>query len=586
MWKSYYADTTDLFDHNAVKRTECYVNGVLADALPVKPEKNDVKQIFFADDAARVVNMPDGYVFTLPFADFKADYFLSAQRSRYVSDEFVLNVSREDKNPYASKEGCWNIYLTEWLARYIGDDNFLKDNNILRTRETVESADILPGYTVRNYDLYINDPGEIAMPYYNIAVVRKVDENIVFHLFVMKSAHDNTEKFDAMIKSFKEIWRIGTAKNADVAFDCPTPDYWNDETKAYFEKLKTQDHTEWGFFRASMVDKDDDSYDYQDGRIAADYDRMKKLLGGYDYEIMPTYTHLLYGSRPNAFPTEQANKFAGGNGFNGKPVLQYTYQFTASNNVDLAAYTPTFDIMRGKFDDQLRKLARDIKAYRHPVLFRLNNEMNTDWTSYSGIVNLLDPDIFIMTWERLYRIFMEEGVDNTMWIFNPISVSTPYSNWGEYYTYIPKPECVQILGLTAYERGNEPDEYVSFELHYRRLYQKNSPYFDNYPWVISEFGAGAGGEANYHYEEGRWLHRPLGRHKELQAQWVDEMFDCFARRTEPGYEFVKNIKGAIWFGANDYAYVDGRDQIMNYFELDDGVMPAIEALARGLAPKN
>jgi len=585
MWKYYYADTTNLFDNDGITRTECYVNGALADALPVKPEKNDVKQIFFAGDSARIVNMPDGYVFTLPFADFKPDYFLSAQRSRYVSDEFVLNVSREDKNPYANKEGCWNIYLTEWLERYIGDDNFLKDNDITRTRQTVEKDDVIPGYTVRNYDLYINDPREIAMPYYNIAVVRKVDENIVFHLFVMKSAHDNTEKFDAMIKSFKEIWRIGTAKNADIAFDCPTPDYWNDETKAYFEKLKTQDHTEWGFFRASMVDKDDPAFDYQDGRIAADYNRMKELLGGYDYEIMPTYTHLLYGTRPNAFPMEQALKFAGGNGFDGKPVLQYTYQFTASNNVDLAAYTPTFDIMRGKFDDQLRQLARDIKAYRHPVLFRLNNEMNTDWTSYSGIVNLLDPDIFIMTWERLYRIFMEEGVDNTMWIFNPISVSTPYSNWGEYYTYIPKPECVQILGLTAYERGNELDDYVSFELHYRRLFQKNSPYFDNYPWVISEFGAGAGGEANYDYEAGKWLHRPLGRHARMQEQWVDEMFKCFERRTEPGYEFVKNIKGAIWFGANDYAYVDGRDQIMNYFELDDGVMPAIGALARGLAPK-
>lgn len=584
MWKYYYADTTGLFAGD-IERTQCYVNGALADALPVKPEKNDVKQIFFAGGNARIVNMPDGYVFTLPADDFTPDYFWSAQRSRYVSDRFILNVSREDKNPYANKEKCWEIYLTEWLERYIGDDSFLRDNNITRTRATVERDDMIPGYTVRNYDLYINNPCEIAMPHYNIAVVRKADANVVFFLFVMKSATDMTEKFDAMVKSFKEIWRIGTAKNADVAFDCPTPDYWNAETKAYYEKLKSQDHTEWGFFRASMVDKDDPAFDHQDGRIAADYNRMKTLLGGYDYEIMPTYTHLLYGTRPNAFPMEQALKFAGGNGFNGKPVLQYTYQFTASNNVDLAAYTPTFDIMRGKFDDQLRQLARDIKAYHHPVLFRLNNEMNTDWTSYSGIVNLIDPDIFIITWERLYRIFMEEGVDNTMWIFNPISVSTPYSNWGEYFTYIPKPECVQILGLTAYERGNEVDDFTSFELHHRRLFQKNSPYFDNYPWVISEFGVGAGGERNYDYEAGKWLCRPMARNLDLQVQWIDEMFECFARRTEPGYEFVKNIKGAIWFGANDYANIDGKEYVMNYFELDDGVLPAIEALARGINPK-
>ncbi len=582
MWKSSYADATGLFDNVKIERTECYVNNKLAQELPFKPERNDVKQIFFADGKARVVNMPDGYVFTLPADDFKADYSLAAQRSRYVSDKFILNVSREDKNPYASKAGCWNIYLTEWLERYIANDQFLADNNISRTRQTVEREDVLPGYTVRNYDLYINDPGEIAMPYYNIAVVRKVDENILFHLFVMKSATDNTAMMDAMVRSFKEIWRIGVAKNDEYAFPGTTPDYWNDETKAYYEKLKNQSHTEWGFFRASMVDKDDSSYDYQDKRIQADYDRMKTLLGGYDYEIMPTYTHLLYGTRPNAFPTEQANKFAGGNGFDGKPVLQYTYQFTASNNESLAAYTPTFDIMRGKFDDQLRKLARDIKAYRHPVLFRLNNEMNTDWTSYSGIVNLLDPDVFVMTWERLYRLFMEEGVDNTIWIFNPISVSTPYSNWGEYFTYIPKPECVQILGLTAYERGNERDEYVSFELHYRRLFQKNTPFFDNYPWVISEFGAGAGGAATYNYEEGRWIFREQARNLDRQVQWIDEMFECFKHRDEQGYEFCKNIKGAIWFGANDPAFVEGKEYVMNYFELDDGVLPAIEALRRGI----
>ncbi len=582
MWKSWYADPTSGFEKDAVVRSELYVDGAASAKLPVKPEKHDVKAIFYAADKARIVNMPDGYMFTLPAVDFQPDYSLSAQRSRYVSDNFVLNVSREDKNPYAKKEGCWEIYLTEWLERYIANDDFLHDNNLSRTCPITESADVIPGYTVRRYGIYINDPGEVAMPYYNIAVIRKADENILFHLFVMKSATDNAEMFDAMIRSFKEMWRIGTAKNADIAFDCPTPEYYNDETKAYFNRLKEQSHTEWGFFRASMVDIDDSSYDYQDKRIQADYDRMKSLLGGYDYEIMPTYTHLLYGTRPNAFPTEMANKFAGGNGFNGKPVLQYTYQFTASNNESLAAYTPTFDIMRGKFDDQLRKLARDIKAYRHPVLFRLNNEMNTDWTSYSGVVNLLDPDVFILTWERLYRIFMEEGVDNTMWIFNPISVSTPYSNWGEYYTYIPKPECVQILGLTAYERGNETDEYVSFELHYRRLFQKNSPYFDNYPWVISEFGAGAGGEATYNYEEGRWIFRDKARHLALQTQWIDEMFECFARRDEEGYEFVKNIKGAIWFGANDPAFVEGKEYIMNYFELDDGVLPAINALRRGI----
>jgi len=34
MWKTYYADKTNLFDNANVTRSECYVNGSLADALP------------------------------------------------------------------------------------------------------------------------------------------------------------------------------------------------------------------------------------------------------------------------------------------------------------------------------------------------------------------------------------------------------------------------------------------------------------------------------------------------------------------------------------------------------------------------
>src|SRR5699024_10897811 len=126
----------------------------------------------------------------------------------------------------------------------------------------------------------------------------------------------------------------------------------------------------------------------------------------YNLDILPTYSAIGWYGTPSYFPLDMANEFAGGNGVNGKHVLQFTYQFTDSNNWNLGGYHPNFDILRGKYDDQFRRLAQDIKAYGKPVLFRLNNEMNTDWTSYSGICALLDPDIFRMTWERLYNIFL------------------------------------------------------------------------------------------------------------------------------------------------------------------------------------
>ncbi len=582
IWKQAYADAANGFSDDAsVTKTVCYFNGEATEEYLKPAADGDVKQIFYnAQGKARVVNLAHGYAVTLQTADFTPDYRFSAQRSRYTSDCFVMNISREDKSPYGNTADGWKIYLTEWVNRYVADDGFLSCNDISRTRAVRESTDILPGYTVLNYDMVINNAGDIKMPYYNIAIIRKNDEYVNFYLLVMKSAACADDTMDAIVRSFKEVEAVGTARNQETALVCEMPEHWNAQTKAFYQKLLDQKTVDWGVFSASMVDEyDPDEYSRQAARIEGEYNRLSEALD-YEYALMPTYTHISWDTRINEFPAKMAEKYAGGNGFDGKPVLHFTYQFTTHNNTQLERYTPMFDILRGRYDEQFRRLARDLKAYNKPVLFRLNNEMNTDWTSYSGIVNLLDPDIFILTWERLYEIFLCEGVDNCIWIFNPIAKSTPYSNWGEYLSFLP--EHLQVLGLTSYEMGNG-DALRSFKELYTELYEKNSPYFDNYPWVISEFGAGAGGEKKYDYDRRVYDDTVLGRNAELQAAWVDEMFECFAHSQEEGYAFCKNIKGAVWFGVNDYASVDGQNYITNYFCLDDGVSKTLEQFRKGLA---
>ena len=37
-----------------------------------------------------------------------------------------------------------------------------------------------------------------------------------------------------------------------------------------------------------------------------------------------------------------------------------------------------YDILNGKYDDFFRLYAQKIKEFNHPILFRLNNEMNGD----------------------------------------------------------------------------------------------------------------------------------------------------------------------------------------------------------------
>ncbi len=53
-------------------------------------------------------------------------------------------MSYEDQSPYGNTEKGWNIYLTEWLNRYIHDDGFLEQNGLERRGKTVESTEILP----------------------------------------------------------------------------------------------------------------------------------------------------------------------------------------------------------------------------------------------------------------------------------------------------------------------------------------------------------------------------------------------------------------------------------------------------------
>ena len=576
LWNTAYTDAVNGFGQvGSVKSAEYYLDRRLVLDQTASAQQRDSKVIFKNSSKSRVVNLSDGYVFTLPYTDFKADYSLSAYRSTYENANAVLNVSKETSNPYGANQWSWDTYSYEWLTQCLTDDNFLRQNNLSRTHDKVEgNTAMLSGYHVWRYDIVINDAQDIEMPYYSIAVIRKDGEYVKFHLFVMKSTTDRAATMDAMVKSFKEITPVGISQNEQVAYECAPDENWNEETAAYYHKLVTQSTTDWGIFTESMSDTNNSA-----DNLRKEYAELSEKLN-FTYDIMPTYSHIAWGNTMHYFPSKTAAEFAGGNGFNGKPVLQFTYQFTINNNLNVkASKTPMFDIARGKYDEHFRRLARDIKAYGAPVLFRLNNEMNTDWTSYCGMVTLLDPDFFAMTWERLYDIFEQEGVGNCIWIFNPVATTTPYCSWGEDLCYLPDLDTVHALGLTAYEMGNG-QSLQSFETLYRELYEKNSPYFDRYPQIISEFAAGAGGEKQYNYGSKTYEDTILGRNASLQAKWVGDMFACLAKRNEKGYEFCQAIKGAVWFCVNDYATIENKDYIINNLEIHDA---SIEAFRNGLA---
>lgn len=582
IWQDSFADANaGINGADDVYNLTVYNKGEVTTDLDTEPASGDVKYVFGGKANTRIINYADGYMLSFPGAEIETNLKLAELRVQYKNENSILTLSKETSNPYGNTENGWNTYLTEWLNRFIDNADFLAANSINRTRKAATYEDFLPGYTVMFYDMFIRLSKQIERPYYNIAIVRENGVYNKFWLFVMKSTEKSEDAFDRIVKSFKEIEPQGKAVNSQGQYNLTVPEYWNDETKAYFEKLCNQNTCDWGMFVRSMPSEKSSSIKSEGAILEAETERLSTAMN-YDFDIMPTYMHIGWGNELHYFPMTLANTYAGGNGFNGKPVLQFTYQFTTLNNGNLDGFSPMFNIIRGNYDRHFRKLAQDVKAYGKPVLFRLCNEMNTDWTSYCGMITLCDPDIFVMAWERLYNIFLEEGVDNCIWIFNPIAKSTPYSSWGEALCYMPDEKCVQALGLTYYEMGNGTS-VESFKDMYSYGYNTFDPYYDAFPWIISEFACGSGGERLYDWGIGGYKNTVLRRNAKLQAKWVKEMFDCFEKSDKPGYEFAKKIKGAVWFCVNDYASIDGNTYIINNLRIDPELTDTIECFRDGLA---
>ena len=577
VWNDEYQDANNSFNQETIESAKLFYKGDYVNLNTSVSKRKDVKYEFYTKDSMRLVNSPEKYAITIPSKDVEIDYSLGKYRVQVGFDDSMLTISHETSNPYGSNSGSWNTYFNEWVNRYVNNPKYLEDNNLQYSRDIITSKTILDGYEVITYSIKINDNENVDKPYYDISIVRKEKEYIEFYMFVMKSKTNQSAKHDEIIKSFKMIEQFGYSENHVGQFENKANPKWNQETLNYFNKINEANTLEFGFFSHSLVDDNDiENRDYVYDRVSKENARLK-LLTGYDQEICATYTHLSWGDIPMYFPSTLASQLASGNGFNNKPVLQFTLQYTTNNNnVNIYNkennYTPMFDILRGKYDEYFNRLAKDIKAYGKPVLFRLNNEMNTDWTSYCGMITLLDPDIFQMTWIRLYKIFEENGVDNCIWIFNPIAVSCPYSSWGEDLCYMPGIDYVQALGLTRYEMLNDLSTMKSFKDGYTILYDKNKEYWMNYPWVVSEFGCAAGGAIA---EDGHLT--TLYRNKDVQAKWVGDMFECLTNKEEN--EFCKKISVMVWFNANDYK--DGK--IMNSLYLDDELKDTFDALKKGLA---
>ncbi len=84
------------------------------------------------------------------------------------------------------------------------------------------------------------------------------------------------------------------------------------------------------------------------------------------------------------------------------------------------------EIAAGGYDRYLESWARDIAAYRRPVLIRFAQEMNGSWYSWSDD----GPGAYVAAWRHIVTVFRRDGASNARFIWSPDGlIGEPASRW-------------------------------------------------------------------------------------------------------------------------------------------------------------
>ena len=521
-----------------------YVDGAESGAGYTRGADN--KYVLRDEDVTRLVNYLDGYQMDFP-AGAQFDFSLSPLFTRAYGDGWDAVVSRE-KATYESMRDVISFELSTFLP-FLRDDSvqryvnhyewrFLTDGRWQENnRVSVSERELWDG-RVQFFTAALQDPGDAEYDGYLYATVYTESREYLRVAVRYHSADTETPEWfrDRLYWSFRVFDPTG-AGHYDTDFH-PDVDAarLSAETRALYAELESGDTLKWGVFTSDAFENLGNG-------------SMERIERELDYTFDAALIYIHYG---HDFPTE----FMEGNYERGR-IVELTYQTTLNNNEDMTAHTPFLDIYRGECDGEIRRLARAAADYGRPFLFRLDNEMNSDWTSYSGVVNMADPQLYISVWQRFYRIFAEEGVDNCLWVYNPNDRNAPPGKWNDSLAYYPGDGYVQLLGVTGYNNGTYytkwNEQWRDFTTIYDEIWNLYSPHFSRFPWIITEFASSSyGGD---------------------KAAWIDEMFAHIGD--------YPNIKLAVWFSAADY---DGETPARPYW-LDE-TPETLAAFRRGLHPEN
>ena len=494
----------------------------------------DVKISYQYEDGIRLVDYPNGYHVDLP-KDCTFDLSMSMFTVVAENENYKIDISKE-RSPYEDVDG----YIAHYNNRFITSPEYQKANQIECLEDTTRK---IGGQDIRLISLHRTPyPGsEIEKNYYTYAYLKNPNEQQGYYRLLIRCREYDIKEIERILESFTIIKPKGKA-TYQFTSEPVLPD-WNEETAQFYQGFCNRDEVMWGAYTHKLLDDDG---------MREDIRTLEEKVE-FTFPLVMGYTYL----SPN--PPVKAMQEAYEQG----KAVELTLQISTVDNAGLdSSKNPNFEVLDGQKDDVIRQFAQKIRDFGHPILFRLNNEMNTDWTSYSGMVTLCDPDIYKAIHERVFRIFKEEGVQNVIWIFNPQYGDYPPNLWNNYLRYYPGNDQIQVLGITGYNTGNYYEEvsaevWRSFKDIYdecETLYTEN---FGNLPWMITEFSCSS-----------------YGGNK---PNWIRNMFADIKQ--------YKNIKAAVWFSFGDWDFREGRESIVARPYFMDETEETVQAFRDGFDGK-
>jgi mannan endo-1,4-beta-mannosidase len=468
-------------------------NGVISQTVHFSQD-NDIKWIQpVSAYINRLYNYPDGYALEYP-NNMWVDDSLSAIKTVIADNGTQIEIYRDNFNNTVHNANGYISYSNKFIKC---PDNYVQmdKNVVINGMQThLLQWQRVPLTTVANDKNY----------YLSAEYIKNSQE--VYTVFIKSSSP--VDRFMPLINSFAKIEAQGTARiNGIHTFQTKGI---NEETALLYKNYFGPDATlRWGIFENSAL---------------VDMSYLKNMESKLDYSFDFVVWYKALGTD---FPAKELET-----AYNNHKCVELTLQYPLSANL-------TYDILNGKYDAYLRSYAVQLKNFKHPVLFRLNNEMNGDWCSYSSIYTSKDTELFKAVWRHTYDIFQQVGVNNALWVFNPNDNSFPGFKWNNALNYFPGDAYVDIIGLTGYNTGTyyKGEVWREFDSIYRPVYTDYSNAF-KYPFMITEFGCNSvGGD---------------------KIQWLQAMFADIGS--------FNNIKVAIWFNGTD---LDGNGNPARIYRIDE-----------------